>query len=62
MSIQYKHQKFQADAAKAVVDVFVVQHYLTPSYMMDRDNGNYQIGMYEEEDFADGAISASFLN
>ena len=32
MKIQYKHQKFQADAAKAVVDVFAGQPYLTPSY------------------------------
>ena len=36
MRIQYKHQKFQADAAKAVVDVFVGQPYLTPTYMMDK--------------------------
>ena len=30
MKIQYRHQKFQADAAKAVVDVFAGQPYLTP--------------------------------
>lgn len=36
MRIQYKHQKFQADAAKAVVDVFAGQPYLTPTYMMDK--------------------------
>lgn len=36
MRLQYKHQKFQADAAKAVVDVFAGQPYLTPSYMMDK--------------------------
>ena len=36
MKLQFKHQKFQADAAKAVVDVFAGQPYLTPSYMMDR--------------------------
>ena len=36
MKLQLKHQKFQADAAKAVVDVFAGQPYLTPSYMMDR--------------------------
>lgn len=35
MKIQYKHQKFQADAAKAVVDVFAGQPYLTPTYMID---------------------------
>lgn len=51
MRIQYKHQKFQADAAKAVVDVFAGQPYLTPSYMMDRGTGTYQIGMNEEQDF-----------
>lgn len=51
MRIQYKHQKFQADAAKAVVDVFAGQPYLTPSYMMDRGTGTFQIGMNEEEDY-----------
>ncbi|MCM1261078.1 MAG: DEAD/DEAH box helicase family protein [Butyrivibrio sp.] len=51
MKIQYKHQKFQADAAKAVVDVFAGQPYLMPSYMMDRGTGTYQIGMNEEQDF-----------
>ncbi len=35
MKIQYKHQKFQSDAAKAVVDVFAGQPYLTPTYMID---------------------------
>lgn len=51
MRIQYKHQKFQADAAKAVVDVFAGQPYLTPTYMMDRGSGNYQQSLTEEEDF-----------
>ena len=51
MKIQYRHQKFQADAAKAVVDVFAGQPYLTPTYMMDRGSGNYQIGVNEERDF-----------
>ena len=51
MRIQYKHQKFQADAAKAVVDVFAGQPYLTPSYMMDRGTGTFQIGMNEEQDY-----------
>ena len=39
MRLQFKHQKFQADAAKAVVDVFAGQPFLTPSYMMDRGSG-----------------------
>ena len=51
MKIQYRHQKFQADAAKAVVDVFAGQPNLTPTYMMDRGSGNYQIGVNEELDF-----------
>ena len=51
MRIQYKHQKFQADAAKAVVDVFAGQPYLTPTYMMDRGTGTFQIGMNEEQDY-----------
>lgn len=51
MKIQYRHQRFQADAAKAVVDVFARQPYLTPTYMMDRGSGNYQIGVNEELDF-----------
>ena len=51
MRIQYKHQKFQADAAKAVVDVFAGQPYLTPTYMMDRGTGYYQTTLTEEQDF-----------
>ena len=39
MRIQYRHQKFQADAAKAVVDVFAGQPYRTPAYRMDRGSG-----------------------
>lgn len=39
MKLQFKHQKFQGDAAKAVVDVFAGQPYLTPSYMMDTGIG-----------------------
>ncbi len=51
MRIQYKHQKFQADAAKAVVDVFAGQPYLTPSYMMDRGSGYIQQSLTDDEDF-----------
>lgn len=51
MRIQYKHQKFQADAAKAVVDVFAGQPYLTPTYMMDRGTGMFQMGLNEERDY-----------
>lgn len=51
MRLQFKHQKFQADAAKAVVDVFAGQPYLTPTYMMDRGSGFYQQTLSEERDF-----------
>ena len=51
MKLQFKHQKFQADAAKAVVDVFAGQPYLVPSYMMDKGTGLYQQTLTEEEDF-----------
>ena len=51
MKLQFKHQKFQADAAKAVVDVFAGQPYLTPSYMMDRGTGTYQMSLTDAQDF-----------
>lgn len=51
MRLQFKHQKFQADAAKAVVDVFAGQPFLTPSYMMDRGNGYIQQSLTDEQDF-----------
>ena len=53
MKLQFKHQKFQADAAKAVCDVFAGQPYLTPTYMMDRGTlkGAYQATLTEEQDY-----------
>jgi len=52
MKLQFKHQKFQADAAKAVCDVFAGQPYLTPSYMMDKGYvKNEQIALGEAERF-----------
>ena len=60
MRLQYKHQKFQADAAKAVVDVFRGQPYRTPTYMIDKGSfhssrkDDYQYTGYlidKEEDF-----------
>ena len=50
MRLRFKHQKFQADAAKAVVDVFAGQPYLTPTYMMDM-GANYQRSFLDNEDF-----------
>lgn len=43
MKLQFKHQKFQADAAKAVVDVFAGQPYLTPTYLMDKGYGQQRL-------------------
>ena len=51
MKLQFKHQKFQADAAKTVVDVFAGQPYLTPTYMMDRGSYYIQQSLTEETDF-----------
>jgi len=51
MKLRFKHQKFQEDAAKAVVDVFAGQPYYTPSYMMDRGNGYMQQSLTDETDF-----------
>ncbi len=50
MILHFKHQKFQTDAAKAVVDVFAGQPYLTPTYMMDRGQSNI-IRFDDEEAF-----------
>jgi len=35
MKLQFRHQLFQADAAKAVCDVFAGQPFHAPTYMMD---------------------------
>lgn len=51
MRIQYKHQKFQTDAAKAVVDVFAGQPHLIPTYMMDRGTGYVQQSLADDVDF-----------
>lgn len=51
MKLQFKHQKFQADAANAVCDVFAGQPYLTPTYMMDKGSGTYQVGFDEDKNF-----------
>lgn len=59
MRLRFKHQKFQSDAAKAVVDVFAGQPYLTHSYMIDRGYesktvegmGFSDIDMFDEQNF-----------
>lgn len=39
MQLKFKHQKFQADAATAVCDVFAGQPYTTPTYLIDKGIG-----------------------
>ena len=52
MKLQFKHQKFQADAAKAVCDVFAGQPFLTPTYMMDKGIENSaQMILSDDKDF-----------
>lgn len=50
MKLHFKHQKFQAEAAKAVVDVFTGQPYLTPSYMIDKGTGTQQTSYMSDDD------------
>ena len=51
MKLKFKHQKFQADAAKAVVDVFAGQPYLTPTYMIDKGYEQSQQTLSNKNDF-----------
>lgn len=50
MKLHFKHQKFQAEAAKAVVDVFTGQPYLTPSYVIDQGKRNQQTSYMDAND------------
>lgn len=50
MRLQYKHQKFQEDAARAVVDVFSGQPYLLPSYLMDKNTKRFYMMLDKEQD------------
>lgn len=49
MKLQFRHQKFQADAATAVCDVFAGQPFHTPTYMIDPGLG--QMGLYDALNF-----------
>ena len=49
MKIKYKYQKFQADAARAVVDVFAGQPYMTNSYLIDRGDQSAQTSLRNME-------------
>lgn len=49
MKLQFRHQKFQADAATAVCDVFAGQPFHAPTYMIDPGLG--QMGLYDANTF-----------
>ena len=49
MKLKFKHQKFQADAAKAVTDVFAGQPYETSTYMIDQGRGNLQGSLFADD-------------
>lgn len=51
MKLQFKYQKFQSDAAKAVADVFAGQPYLTPSYQIRQGSGICQSTFTEDGAF-----------
>mgnify|MGYP000099139978 CR=1 FL=1 len=62
MKLQFKYQKFQADAAKAVADVFDGQPYLAPSYMTGEISGKNSSSEERKGTFQDGAIRRSCPN
>ena len=49
MKLKFRHQPFQADAAKAVCDVFAGQPFRTPTYMIDSGLG--QRSLFQTQDF-----------
>jgi type III restriction enzyme len=49
MKLQFRHQTFQADAAKAVCDVFAGQPFSAPTYMIDPGLG--ELSLIRERDF-----------
>lgn len=48
MKLQFRHQLFQADAAKAVCDVFAGQPFRTPTYMIDSAFGQQSINQAQD--------------
>jgi type III restriction enzyme len=50
MKLQFRHQKFQSDAATAVCDVFAGQPFHAPTYMIDPGLG--QMGLDDALNFA----------
>ncbi len=63
MKLKFKHQKFQADAAKAVCDVFAGQPNYSPSYRIDIGSidKSAQITMFTEDLIIGNKNSRVFL-
>ena len=58
MKLQFKHQKFQADAARAVCDVFTGQPFATHSYIVDPGKAaNGQAELFREDGFANEKLT-----
>ena len=57
MKLQFKHQKFQADAARAVCDIFAGQPLASHSYLVDpgRDKGG-QLDLLDYTGFANAPL------
>ena len=64
MKLKFKHQKFQADAAVAVCDVFAGQPNISNSYMMDKGivNGTQQLSLTDMIDFTGYANNKVLLS
>ena len=62
MKLKFKHQKFQADAAKAVTDVFAGQPYETSTYLIDQGRGFQQGSIFENIGFNNHKIVPGLTN
>lgn len=56
MKLQFKYQKFQADAAKSVVDVFAGQSYAVQNYLIDSGE---DIKLYQLPGIANNSVELS---
>lgn len=67
MKLKFKHQKFQSDASKAIVDVFAGQPCLSSTYLIDRGcveskECEQQTLFQQEEQARQKALSVGFCN
>ena len=64
MKLRFKNQKFQADAAAAVCDVFAGQPNISTTYIIDKGitEGILQLSLTDEADFTGYANSKVLLS